>query len=324
MKNILYVILIFFTVSGANGQVNLVPNPSFEDTVFCPWAESQMPLNWLLFGNSADYYHSCSSSNNVPNTPTGYHPANSGVGMIGLFTYVSPSNPSWPYYREYVGVQLSTPLTIGQKYYMSFFLNFGSYLPGWIQYGADKLGLKFSTLQYSENNPPQLNNSAHLYTESIYIDTAEWVKISGSFIADSTYNYLMIGNFFDEVQTDTLIKSGPFFGGSGSYYFIDDICVTTDSLYNATWAGLVSIKENSFSNQFSFYPNPTTDIFNIQNSSNTPFDVSVYNSIGQLLYFNQNITANNLKLDVSPFNNDLLFIKITSQNNQFMYKLLKQ
>ena len=313
--------VLFCTAYMGFGQegTSLVPNASFEDTVFCPGAESQMPLYWLLFGNSADYWHGCSSSLNVPNTTIGYHPANSGEAMIGLFTYVSPSNPGWPGYREYVGVQLTNPLTVGQKYYMSFFLNFGGFLPGWIQYGADKLGMKFSSVQYAENNPPALNNTAHLYTDSIYTDTAQWVKVSGSFIADSAYNYLMIGNFFDEIQTDSLTIPGPFFGGSGAYYFIDDICVSTDSAFCANYG----IPENQFNNQFSFYPNPATDFVTIQNGFNTPFDIAVYNSIGQLLYYKQNIASNKLQLDISPYSKGLLFIKITSQNNQFNYKLLK-
>lgn len=326
MKKVIHLILMFiFIAEGITTLAqNLVPNPNLEDTVFCPWAESQMPLNWLLFGNSADYYHSCSSSNNVPNTPTGYHPANSGEAMIGLFTYVSPSNPSWPDYREYVGVQLANPLTIGQKYYMSFFLNFGSFLPGWQQFGADKLGMKFSTIQYAENNPPALNNFAHLYTDSIYTDTAQWIKVSGSFIADSTYNYLMIGNFFDEIQTDTVILAGPAFGGSGAYYFIDDICVTTDSLYNETWVGIEELGGQNFSNVFSVFPNPASNFVTINSDLQTAYNIEVYNTVGQLLYAEQNVNSNNLQLDISQYNNGLLFIKINSQNNQLMYKLLKQ
>jgi hypothetical protein len=309
------------------GAQNLVVNPSFEDTVFCPWAESQMPLSWMLFGNSADYYNSCSSALNVPNTPTGYHPANSGVGMIGLFTYVNPSSSGWPDYREFVGVPLISSLTIGQKYYLSFFINFSLRYPIGLNtnaIGADKLGMKFSTVQYSENNPPILNNTAHLYTDSIYIDTAQWVKISGSFIADSAYNYLMLGNFFDEAHTDTLYLDGLNDWSFESYYFIDDICVTTDSLYNETWVGLEEWGGGNYSNAFSVLPNPASSFVTIHSDLQNAFDIEVYNTVGKLLHAEQNITANNLQLDINAYNNGLLFIKITSQNNQFTYKLLKQ
>jgi hypothetical protein len=324
MKNFISSFLLCFALLEVHGQVNLVKNPSLEDTVFCPWAENQMPKDWLCFGASPDYYNACSEALNIPNTPTGYHPANSGVGMIGLFTYVSPSNPSWPDYREYVGVQLTNTLTVGQKYYMSFYLSFGNFLPTWQQFAADKLGMKFSTVQYSENNPPSLNNIAHLYTDSIYIDTAQWNRISGSFIADSAYNYLMIGNFFDESQTDTLIIAGSPFGGSGAYYFIDDICVTTDPVYNETWVGLEEWGAGTYSNTFSVFPNPASNFVTINTDLQTAFDIEVYNTLGQLIYTKQNITADNLRLDINTYNSGLLFIKITSQNNQFIYKLLKQ
>lgn len=327
MKKFISWILLCCALLEVHGQVNLVKNPSFEDTVFCPWAENQMPKDWLCFGASPDYYNGCSEALNVPNTPTGYHPANSGVGMIGLFTYVSPLSTGWPDYREFVGVPLTSSLTIGEKYYISFFINFS------LRYsiglntnaiGADKLGMKFSTVQYFENNPPSLNNTAHLYTDSIYIDTAQWVNVSGSFIADSAYNYLMLGNFFDEAHTDTLYLDGLNDWTFESYYFIDDICVTTDSLYNETWLGVETWGAGNFSNTVSVFPNPASNFVTISSDLQTAFDIEVYNTIGHLLSAKQNISADNLQLDISQYNNGLLFIKITSQNNQSIYKLLKQ
>lgn len=321
MKTLKHIVVTLYLACFCSVGVsqNLVPNPNLEDTVFCPYAESQMPLNWLLFGNSADYLNGCSSALNVPNTPTGYHEANSGEAMIGLFTYVSPSNPSWPNYREYVGAQLTNPLIIGQKYYMSFYLNFGGFLPNWQQIGADKLGMKFSMVQYSENNPPALNNFAHLYTDSIYIDTTLWVKVSSSFIADSAYNYVMIGNFFDEIQTDTLIIAGPPFGGSGAYYYIDDICVSTDSLFNETWTGIA--ETNPYKNPINAYPNPVDDILNIEVSKNSIDEVYLINSLGKIVYQMKFKDEKMVKLKVSDYAKGVYALK-TKIKNKYWFQLI--
>jgi hypothetical protein len=303
--------LIFLFVQNFSVAQNLVPNPSFEDTVFCPWAENQMPTQWLCFGNTPDYYNSCSSALNVPNTPTGFHQANSGVGMIGVFIYVNPSSSGWPDYREFVGVPLIGSLSIGQKYYMSFFLSFGRRYPigmGTNSIGADKLGMKFSTIPYAETTPPDLNNTAQLYTDSIYTDTLQWIKVSGSFIADSAYNYVMLGNFFDEANTDTLYFGGPNNWSNESYYFIDDICVSTDSIFNATWTAIEEPKINY--SLFSIYPNPANDILNIEFVKDIN-EVSIINNLGQSVYENRICGDKKFQFNISHLHSGIYLVKVS-------------
>jgi hypothetical protein len=299
-----------------------VPNPSFEDTVFCPWAENQMPYQWICFGNTPDYYNSCSSALNVPNTPTGYHQTHTGVGMIGVFTYVNPNASGWPDYREFVGIPLVSSLTIGQKYYMSFFLSFGRRYPiglGTNAIGADKLGMKFSTIPYTETTPPVLNNLAHLYTDSIYTDTLQWIKISGSFIADSTYNYVMLGNFFDEANTDTLYFGGPNKWANESYYFIDDICVSTDSIFNGTSTNIATTSQSE--SQLSIYPNPVTDIVNIETASDIE-EIYLINSLGQVVYQDKSKKSKRIDVSVSIFPQGFYALKIKTKNNFYSETIL--
>lgn len=83
------------------------------------------------------------------------------------------------------------------------------------------MGAKFTTFAFSapDGDTTLMSNSAHVYSDSLLNDTANWVQIKGSFIADSAYQYVVIGNFFDDFNTDTLNCS------SASYAFIDMICV---------------------------------------------------------------------------------------------------
>jgi hypothetical protein len=315
MKKLLLYTVFFFAAVCGYAQTNLVPNPYLEDTTFCPWAENQLPNYWTSFGNTPDYLNGCSSTLNVPNTPTGFHQAHSGVGMIGVYNYVDPNSSGWPDYREYIGTQLMSPLVIGQRYYMSFFMSFGQVLAaslGSNKIGSDKLGIKFSTVPYSDTSPPALNNFAHLYTDSIYTDTTQWIKISGSFIADSAYNYVMLGNFFNEANTDTLYFGGSNYYTFSSYYFIDDICVTTDSIYNGTWTGIAQATSKSV--DFNLYPNPSNDIIHISLRGKNIDSVSFINCLGQLIYSVRVDSQEKVELNVSKLPSGIYSLRIKSHN----------
>ncbi len=150
-------------------------------------------------------------------------------------------------------------------------------------------------------------------------DKANWTKISGFFIANGSENYLLIGNFNRKQATTTTQVSST--NTNYSYYYIDDVCVSSDSL---TCSQPVGINPTSLNlSSFNLYPNPATSHVTISNNLHTAFDIQVYNTVGQLLYKEQNINKSNLQLDVSSYNSGLLFIKITSNNNQFIYKHLK-
>ncbi len=313
-------LLCLFVVGFGYGQ-NLVENGNMEDTVFCPWAENQLPLHWTSFGATPDYLNGCSSELNVPNTPTGFHQAHSGVGMTGVYNYVDTNNSGWPDYREYIGTQLITPLVIGEKYYISFFLSFGQVLSANLQsnkIGSDKLGMKFSTIPYSETVIPTLNNFAHLFTDSIYTDTAQWVKISGSFIADSTYNYLMLGNFFDEANTDTLYFGGTNYFTFSSYYFLDDICVSTDSIFNDTWTGLIAHEQDKL--HLNVYPNPAEELMNIEALTDID-EVYLINTLGQIVYQMKYENTKKIQVDVSHFPKGIYTLRLNAKNDFFTKKI---
>jgi len=93
----------------------------------------------------------------------------------------------------------------------------------------NKIGVLFTNVFYGDTTvipAPVMNNFAHVYTSVIITNTTSWTAISGSFVSNSAYQYILVGNFFDDANTDTTILSGSV---CASYYFIDDICVSTDS-----------------------------------------------------------------------------------------------
>lgn len=318
-----------------SGQ-NLVPNFSFEEYLDCPTMEDQVEFatGWSKYSTSninstPDYFNSCAPSNG-PGVPQSYicyqldH--RNCTAYMGLATW----NSSFANYREHIGIQLSEPLVLGQEYYLSFHTVMGGVTSGsdYIDSPSNNIGLRLSTVAYSPSNPAPIDNFAHLRSQSIISDTLNWVRVSGSIVADSTYNYLMLGNFYDDANTDTTTLICGSCTNLGSYYLIDDVCISTDSvLCNGGLKDLscvVSVEEYSFNEEFSLYPNPANDLVTVQNNSNTPFDIEIYNSIGQLLYREQNVNSEVVRLDISLYGNGLMFIKTISQHGQHRLKLLKQ
>lgn len=282
MKNILYSLFMVLIFSQKiQAQNNLVPNPSFEDTVFCPSGLNQIYASehWLNFGNTPDYYNACETSGmNVPNSNFGFQYAHTGVAYAGIIPWRIPTSPDGPNYREFFGTQLTQTLTLDEKYFFSFFVNYSYYHP-FQAMTCNKLGLRFSTVPFDECCPPPINNFAHLHTDSILSDTTAWVKLSGSFLADSNYSYVIIGNFFDDFHTDTLSLSQ--FPDS-PYYYIDDVCVTTDSTFNQVWTSIITFSENKSS--LNVFPNPAIDKLNIS-SNEIIEEIQLLDLLGKIIFF---------------------------------------
>jgi len=219
----------------------------------------------------------------------GYQVPHSGGAYASLVTYSSSPN-----YREIIGNSLLTTLTIGQKYFFSFFVNY-AFDPIASGLASNKIGLRFSTNPFSELTPTPINNFAHFHTDSIISDTLFWHKISGSFIADSAYKYLAIGNFFQDNLTDT-IHEGTAFPDYAMYY-IDDVYVSTDSLYDPAWAGLENVSSNNIFTKI--FPNPFSSQLTFGLSSNEKTAIILYDIYSRQVLqqtFTNSITINTEQL----------------------------
>lgn len=308
------IILLIASTLNVFGQVNLVPNPSFEEYTNCPTGIGQTAyiVDWSTFRGSPDYFNSCaptSSYYSAPGNAAGYQQAANGDAYTGIICFDNSI-----FSREIIANILNTPLIIGQKYFISFNVS-NADDTSVVGYSINKIGAKFSTVMHTNVN---IDNNAHIYTSSVISDTVNWTRIAGSFVADSAYKYLMIGNFFDDENTTVVNNSSGFW----AYYLVDDVCVSTDSLLCINPS--ISVEENDINNQFSFYPNPANDLLTITNCSNIPFNLTIYNSIGQQLYSKKNIISNNIQVDTSMYNLGIFFLQINSKNKLFNYKLVKQ
>jgi len=301
---------LFFKI--CDGQ-NIVPNPGFESYVACPHSFAQFNnfvSDWTAWKSNPDYFNACDTgiTASVPNNCSGYQQANTGSGYAGIHAYSgSTINPS---YREYIGVQLISPLIVGTTYFASMkisatFLDTNCTTD--IKYVSNKLGFLFSTVSYSLTNPFSVPNFAHISENAIISDTANWTLVKGAFIADSAYQYLAIGNFFDDTLTSTFMMN-PSGYSPMSYYYIDDVCVSTDSVTCNSTLGIKDLKSEV---ELILFPNPFKDKINITVGISEVSEVSLFDLTGRKI-LNQSF-VNSISINTDQLDNGIYIYELRNK-----------
>ncbi len=318
--------ILFFCIVFTSKAQNLVPNYSFEQYTQCPDNENEVSYStgWKSYYASPDYYNVCATNPwvSIPyNIGSSYQPAATGAAYCGFYAYWSPiSGNGYINLREHIGRQLASPMQIGTKYYVSFKVSLA--YNGWsADCATNNIGMKFSSVPYdiyadSAGSSPLVNNFAHIYDTTLISDTVNWTTISGSFVADSTYNYLIIANFFKDANTDTVLLNFPSQTYCFAYYYVDDIYVSTQPLSN--------IIENDFENAVSIYPNPFSNSTTLKFNDDFHFNsckVTLYDILGKEIK-NYEMKSNELNIERDGLPEGIYFLKIQYNNNFLNHKLL--
>jgi type IX secretion system substrate protein len=296
-------------------QTNLVPNPSFEYTIQCPNFPQPIinnAVDWISWRGSVDLFNPCANTTSpdwgVPQNIGGYQNAHTGSGYAGVITWLNVGPGGFPY-REFLGNKLTTPLVVGTKYYFSFFISNADSLSGYSS--SNNFGILFSTqpYHYSAGHEAPINNFTHYHNDSIIRDKVNWTKMSGSFIADSAYGFIGLGNFYDDINTDIDTTITPVRNYT-AYYYVDDVVVSTDSLYSATWT---SVSEVHTDLNINIYPNPVDNWLVIENTHNVT-EAVVYDMLGkEIIYALLNDGIN--KMDFSSIKNGIYFLVLDNKHS---------
>jgi len=129
-----------------------------------------------------------------------------GDAYAGIIAYSPNDDP------QFIGGQVSPPMVVGQTYCAKMYVS----LSDSSSFAVNELGMLFSTnTQIATVNPsitPQVNANSYI------IEQNDWVEISTTFVADSAYQHLSIGNFG---------TSNLYIGGADSiaYYYIDNVSI---------------------------------------------------------------------------------------------------
>jgi gliding motility-associated-like protein len=237
-KKYLYALfVVFFLVNSLVAQ-NLVLNPSFEITTsncanFGGEGFTTDLVDWNDANSGAD---SCSSpdlfstcnifATVMPNSILGYQYSRTGTRHAGFITHESLDE-----YREYIEGKLSSPLVAGQSYCVSFYVS----LANDVAFATNNIGMHFFNSLYQRNACPGQTNSLinitpHLnYTCGPITDTTNWVRLQWDYIASGGEQFFVIGNFFNNANTNIVNNPGGGFTNPYAYYFIDDVNVSPNS-----------------------------------------------------------------------------------------------
>ncbi len=152
---------------------------------------------------------------------------------------------------------------------------------------TDKLGAYFSETPITSINDQPLEYIPQITATSFVLETSQWVKISGVIQATSAFNYITIGNFYDDANTSTMDNPGSSGapGCYGSYYYIDDISVSDVTGFNELDNLLVA----------TLYPNPFANRLTITISNNIPSVIIIYDLSSRILLqqsFTESTTIN--------------------------------
>lgn len=242
----LLLVLLMGTSVLLRAQYNLVPNYSFEDINACPigisgfsWSSDPYVQLWLAgTGGSSDYFNACATGSyvDVPsNLFSTDQPAHTGDAYAGFWTDIYDNNTD--IYREYVQVQLNAPLEAGTCYYVEFWSAPATQSDvGMGHATTDAIGAYFSSTKVGDpfsyavlDVTPQVDNNG----TGNYIDPpGDWTKICGYFTAEGGEDWVCIGNFHSDDETDVVAYTGGTLSPTPLVYlFLDDVFVTpVDSL----------------------------------------------------------------------------------------------
>nr|MBP9187603.1 hypothetical protein [Bacteroidia bacterium] len=251
MKKLLFLIFISVISIPLYAQINLVPNPGFEENDSCfkninvairdtfDFGNNRAPQNWIRVLNSPDAYKFCDTINKekfiFAQNPK------SGIGMAGftansnsqLIQGTSLATLLGKELKENLSVKLNSKLKLGNYYKLIFYVNLGNYKETRVlnQFATSSIGGYFSDEKLSfQEYPvkslapiiPQVINPANRYL----FDTVGWDKIEGLYKAQGGEEWLTLGDFGNR-NNDTVLDwsySPPII--VGIYYFIDDVSVT--------------------------------------------------------------------------------------------------
>lgn len=223
-------LLLFTSLSHAQDAVkrdtgiNLVPNPSFEELKPRKKGEHLEPfmafrkrmLKWKSpTETTPDLVEYIYSDN--------YETAHSGDYMVGILTH-NPNSKKSDTWREYVQVRLDLELEVDKEYLVEF----------WVMrhpqstIASNNIGALFSRVPFSTYDEQPITHLDLAVNEEAIINPGQskWQKISAVFRAKGDERFMLIGNFFDNENTQFRdVKNTAEPAWHNPYYLLDDVSV---------------------------------------------------------------------------------------------------
>lgn len=222
MKNILF--LICLLTKAVSWSQNLIDNGDFESYSSLPTnvMQSNLCVGWTKCnqggGGTPDYFHT--NGTGLVHLPNAFYATiqpHSGNAIMGIIAYHGVSTD----YREYIAHALSVPFIVGQTYELTYFVSNGVYNGNYGGSACNNLGVAFTMGEPQQiGTSPMSFISPQLVENSLIYDTS-WTQLNYTFVADSAYDHIVLGNF--QSNTNTQIQNIENNSIDLAYYFVDDV-----------------------------------------------------------------------------------------------------
>ena len=329
----LFLLILFLTCQKSEAQYNYVPNPSFEEyDTLTFYAPDSTIHNYYYFSDwfvpvSCGYSNYFNSNLNYVDT----------AGGMGISQYGVPQNPwsyTYPYdgnaqsafcaftlslnegLRNYLEIKLRTSLIQDHKYCVSFFIT----IADTCYIAIDQIGAIFTndTLQHFNpyGDPPcYLLQSPQVVSppgEFLNIRN-QWQNIAGTFIAHGGEQFLTIGNFKTDPNTNYIWLPDVSTYAPNACYLIDMVSVIEcDSIVKSAYAGKDTIiclgdsvrlgsSGSSTGYQYRWVPGTGLSDSCINNPMASPLQTTTY--ILYQTYFGSDTTSDTVTVIMKDCNN---------------------
>ena len=214
---------------------NLVPNPSFEDTLGCnaaydpvllsapPWFNVNMATPDIYDNNLAQPCGIAWDPANPDVQVSGFQFARTGTRFAGAYHWYGANSSDT---KEYISVKLHEDLNSQTTYVVSLYYSRAD------GYGlaTDRISVFFGPDSFYVHDYRTLHLQPQvdlMDPNNEYLTNAEdWVLLTGSFVATGGERYMTIGSFLDSSQVNgTMAPTGT---SHYAYYYYDDVSVTAE------------------------------------------------------------------------------------------------
>jgi outer membrane protein OmpA-like peptidoglycan-associated protein len=232
MKNIMYVLAALPLLAGAQANVNLAANGSFE-------AISKKTMAPGLIGNAIGMSSAnCTTVDlfsadarckmvKVPENYMGNQTASTGTNYAGIIAFygdeagIGYDAAGYDSYTEYLQVELTQPLVAGQTYNVKLKIS----LADKSAYAVSGLGIVMSKEKFKVDNNSFMAIEPDMISMNIASDK-DWATIGGSYTAEGGEQYLVFGAFSEYMVVEKVIPN-TVNNSRKAYYYIDDISVVS-------------------------------------------------------------------------------------------------
>lgn len=219
---------------------NLVANGDFENIqgTVTSWDQLNKANGWSnANAGSVDVFSSNGCTNNVgiPENHLGTstpHAGNFYAGFVAWhddqrpnLKYIfnkrteEPTRAAWNQYSEYLQIALSSGLTAGEKYIVSFRVK----LADQSDRAVSGIGAYLSPVQLAYNHRHFLDEKPQMASTEVISDRKDWTEVTGIITATGDEKFLVIGAFPLAGMEKEKVIEGP--DNKRAYYYIDGVSV---------------------------------------------------------------------------------------------------